>query len=108
MTVPSGPDKPEAFVEGVLQPPAGPRRRRTFVAVERLAVLGHQVQEEQRHVQPEQPVIPQFRMAQPGRDILNGTAMGGQRGQGQRGGIARADKAEIVDIDDSRYVAPQG
>ncbi len=71
-------------------------------------MLGHQVNQEEGYVQPEDAVVGPSRVPQPGRDVLNRAAARHQRGQCQRGRITRIAEAEIIHVDDAGDVAVGG
>jgi hypothetical protein len=68
------PEKSDVALESRAKSLAPIRGRRTLVTVEQLAVLGHQVQQEQAHIYSENAVIAVVRMAQPRRHIARRTA----------------------------------
>ena len=68
-------------------------------------MLGHQIQQEESEVKPEDAVVRLSRVPQPGRDVLRRTAIAHQHGQCQCGRIARIAEAEIIHVDNPGELA---
>jgi N-acetyl-anhydromuramyl-L-alanine amidase AmpD len=75
-------------------------RGRPLIPVEELAMLGHEVDEEEDDVEPKQSVVSKNRRIHPSVDIARRPAARRLRSQGQSGHVAGIAEAQVVDVDD--------
>src|SRR6185312_7205567 len=76
-------------------------RRGSLVAVEDLPFLRQEIQQAERDVETEQPVVAETSKVHPALGVGNGPAKGGERGQRQGDYEARIAEAEVIDVDDA-------